>query len=61
MTKKYIYFFGGNQTEGSGDMRDLLGGKGSNLAVMASLGINVPPGFTVTTDACVYYFEHKNK
>jgi pyruvate,orthophosphate dikinase len=61
MTKKYIYFFGGKQTEGSGDMRDLLGGKGSNLAVMASLGINVPPGFTVTTDACVYYFEHKNK
>ena len=61
MTKKYVYYFGGGKTEGDGNMRDLLGGKGSTLAVMASLEINVPPGFTVTTEACAYYFENKHK
>ncbi|MCF8723137.1 pyruvate,orthophosphate dikinase [Nitrospina gracilis] len=54
---KYVYFFGADQTEGKAEMRELLGGKGANLAEMASLGINVPPGFTITTEACNYYFK----
>jgi len=54
---KYVYFFGADQTEGSGKLRELLGGKGANLAEMASLGINVPPGFTITTEACNAYFK----
>ncbi len=58
---KYIYFFGGGKTEGSADMRGLLGGKGANLAEMASLNINVPPGFTISTEACTTYFQNKNK
>ncbi|MEE9258906.1 MAG: pyruvate, phosphate dikinase [Nitrospinaceae bacterium] len=61
MNKKYVYFFGGDQTEGKGDLQNLLGGKGANLAEMASLGVRVPPGFTITTEACVYYFENKKK
>ena len=61
MSTKYAYFFGGDQTEGNAELRDLLGGKGANLAEMASLGINVPPGFTVTTQACAYYFQNKKK
>ena len=58
MTPKYVYFFGANHTEGSGDLKNLLGGKGANLAEMARMGINVPPGFTITTEACVYYFKN---
>ena len=58
---KYVYFFGANQTEGKAEMRELLGGKGANLAEMANLGINVPPGFTITTEACTYYFKKKQK
>ncbi|CAI2719565.1 pyruvate, phosphate dikinase [Nitrospina watsonii] len=54
---KYVYFFGADQTEGKSEMRELLGGKGANLAEMASLGIHVPPGFTITTEACNYYFK----
>lgn len=61
MTSKYVYFFGANQTEGKAEMRELLGGKGANLAEMANLGINVPPGFTITTEACTYYFQKKKK
>ena len=61
MTTKYVYFFGAGQTEGKADMRELLGGKGANLAEMANLGINVPPGFTITTEACTYYFQKKQK
>ncbi len=61
MTNKYVYFFGANQTEGKAEMRELLGGKGANLAEMANLGINVPPGFTLTTEACTYYFQKKQK
>ncbi len=60
MTKKYIYAFAGEKTDGKADMKNLLGGKGANLAEMASLGINVPPGFTISTDACVYYLKNKN-
>ena len=55
---KYVYFFGGNQTEGNAKMKDLLGGKGANLAEMANLGIPVPPGFTITTEVCTYYYKN---
>jgi len=55
--KKYVYSFGGGDSEGSGSMKDLLGGKGANLAEMASLGLPVPPGFTITTECCVDYFK----
>ncbi|MBI5426739.1 MAG: pyruvate, phosphate dikinase [Nitrospinae bacterium] len=58
MVDKYVYFFGGDQTEGKAEMKNLLGGKGANLAEMAGLGINVPPGFTISTEACVYYFKN---
>ncbi|MYA97427.1 MAG: pyruvate, phosphate dikinase, partial [Nitrospinae bacterium] len=57
MTEKMIYSFGAGQTDGSADMRDLLGGKGANLAEMASLDIPVPPGFTITTQVCVDYLK----
>ncbi len=56
--KKYVYRFGGGQAEGNKDMRDLLGGKGANLAEMSAIGLPVPPGFTITTEACAYYHEH---
>ncbi|OPX24443.1 MAG: pyruvate, phosphate dikinase, partial [Planctomycetales bacterium 4484_123] len=54
--KKYVYFFGGGRTEGRADMKQLLGGKGANLAEMASLGLPVPPGFTITTEACEQFY-----
>ena len=55
---KYVYFFGGGSAEGRADMKNLLGGKGANLAEMANLGIPVPAGFTLTTDVCTYYYDH---
>lgn len=61
MAKKYVYSFGGQKAEGRADMKNLLGGKGANLAEMASLGIPVPPGFTITTDCCNDYFANKSK
>ena len=57
MTEKMIYSFGAGRTDGSADMRNLLGGKGANLAEMASLDIPVPPGFTITTQVCVDYLK----
>jgi len=54
---KYIYFFGKGAAEGQGSMRALLGGKGANLADMASIGLPVPPGFTITTEACAKFYE----
>ena len=54
---KYVYFFGAGQSEGNGSMKQLLGGKGANLADMASIGLPVPPGFTITTEACAKYYE----
>jgi pyruvate,orthophosphate dikinase len=54
---KYVYAFG-RKTEGSAKMRDLLGGKGANLAEMASIGLPVPPGFTISTAVCTYYYDH---
>ena len=56
MSKKMVYFFGKGQSEGKGAMKDLLGGKGANLAEMAELGLPVPPGFTITTEACDQYY-----
>ena len=53
---KWVYSFGGGKAEGSGAMRDLLGGKGSNLAEMASLGLPVPPGLTITTEVCRHFY-----
>jgi pyruvate,orthophosphate dikinase len=55
---KYVYSFGGGSAEGRADMKNLLGGKGANLAEMANLGITVPAGFTLTTDVCTYYYDH---
>ena len=51
-TTKWVYSFGAESAEGAADMRNLLGGKGANLAEMANLGLPVPPGFTITTEAC---------
>ena len=59
--KKYVYFFGADQTEGNADMRELLGGKGANLAEMAGLGLPVPQGFTITTEACTRYYDDGRK
>jgi pyruvate,orthophosphate dikinase len=59
---KYVYFFGaGRKTEGKAEMKELLGGKGANLAEMSSLGLPVPPGFTLTTEACAQYYEAGQK
>ena len=57
---KWVYSFGAGHNEGRADMRNLLGGKGANLAEMASIGLPVPPGFTVTTEVCTYYYAHKH-
>jgi pyruvate, orthophosphate dikinase len=58
---KYVYFFGAGKAEGTGAMRDLLGGKGAGLAEMTQIGLPVPAGFTITTEACVYYLKHDGK
>src|SRR5579885_2053183 len=55
---KWVYSFGGGKAEGEGGMRDLLGGKGANLAEMANLGLPVPPGFTITTEVCSFFYAH---
>ena len=60
MNNKLIYQFSPSNTEGDKSMTDLLGGKGANLAEMSLLGINVPPGFTVTTEVCNYFMKHGN-
>jgi pyruvate,orthophosphate dikinase len=54
--KKYVYFFGNGKAEGRGDMKDLLGGKGAGLAEMTNVGLPVPPGFTISTEACNAYY-----
>jgi len=61
MAKKDVYFFGGGKGEGRGDQKNLLGGKGANLADMARLGIPVPAGFTITTEVCTDYYKDKTK
>ncbi len=56
--QKLVYYFGDKQTEGKADMRDLLGGKGANLAEMCNLGLPVPHGFTISTEVCTYYYNN---
>ena len=58
---KMVYYFGQTKAEGDGSMKQLLGGKGANLAEMTSIGLPVPPGFTITTDACAKYYEESQK
>jgi pyruvate, orthophosphate dikinase len=58
---KWVYSFGAGAAEGCGEMRDLLGGKGANLAEMSRLGLAVPPGFTISTDVCSYYYRHDRR
>src|SRR5215475_194076 len=55
---KYVYFFGGGKAEGKADMKNLLGGKGANLAEMTNIGLPVPAGFTITTEVCNYFYAH---
>ena len=55
---KWVYVFGGGLSEGNAGMSELLGGKGANLAEMSSIGLPVPPGFTITTEVCTHYYGH---
>src|SRR5260370_42631782 len=57
-TTRYVYFFGGGKADGNGKMKDVLGGKGAGLAEMTNLGLPVPPGFTIQTEACREYMRH---
>jgi pyruvate,orthophosphate dikinase len=61
MANKLVYFFGKSKTDGSGDMKSLLGGKGANLAQMTRIGLPVPSGFTITTEVCVNYYKNGRK
>ena len=56
MVNKYVFHFGSNSVDGNGTMKNLLGGKGANLAEMCNLGIPVPSGFTISTEVCTKYF-----
>src|SRR5437868_9903720 len=56
---KYVYLFGKSKTDGNGGMKPLLGGKGANLAEMCRIGLPVPPGFTISTEVCTYYYANK--
>ena len=58
IVEKLVYYFGDRQTEGKAEMRDLLGGKGANLAEMSNLGLPVPHGFTISTEVCTYYYNN---
>jgi len=61
MAGKRVFFFGGGKAEGNGAMKDVLGGKGAGLAEMTNLGVPVPPGFTISTDACNLYYKNRGK
>jgi pyruvate,orthophosphate dikinase len=61
MSTKYVYFFGDNQADGDASMKNLLGGKGANLAEMTRIGLPVPAGFTLTTEVCTYFYAHGRK
>jgi pyruvate,orthophosphate dikinase len=61
MTHKLVYYFGGKKAEGKAEMKELLGGKGANLAEMVNVGLPVPAGFTITTEVCTYYYKNKKK
>ena len=58
---KWVYSFGAGHNEGGADMRNLLGGKGANLAEMAGIGLPVPPGFTLTTEVCTAFYKNQRK
>src|SRR2546426_3522324 len=58
-SNKYVYLFGNKKADGNGSMKPLLGGKGANLAEMSRIGLPVPPGFTITTEVCTYYYDNK--
>jgi pyruvate,orthophosphate dikinase len=58
-TRRYVYNFAGGKADGDGSMKPLLGGKGANLAEMTRIGLPVPPGFTITTEVCTYFYAHK--
>jgi len=58
-TSRYVYFFGGGKADGNGSQKPLLGGKGANLHEMTRIGLPVPPGFTITTEVCTYYYTNK--
>src|SRR6266403_5740511 len=57
--RRYVYYFGDGHADGSGSMKPLLGGKGANLHEMTRIGLAVPPGFTITTEVCSYFYDHK--
>src|SRR5881409_3973456 len=57
--RRYVYYFGDGHADGSGSMKPLLGGKGANLHEMTRIGLPVPPGFTITTELCTYYYANK--
>src|SRR5213082_1078820 len=59
-TRRYVYYFGDGHADGTGKMKPLLGGKGANLAEMTRIGLPVPPGFTITTEVCSYFYEHNS-
>ncbi|MBE0605887.1 MAG: pyruvate, phosphate dikinase [Deltaproteobacteria bacterium] len=61
MAVKRVFFFGGGKAEGNGAMKDVLGGKGAGLAEMTNLGVPVPPGFTISTEACILYYRNRGK
>jgi pyruvate,orthophosphate dikinase len=61
MSKKLVYYFGGKKADGKANMKELLGGKGANLAEMVNIGLPVPAGFTITTEVCTYYYNHKKE
>ena len=56
--EKFVYFFGGGKADGHGTMKDVLGGKGAGLAEMTTIGIPVPPGFTISSSLCLSYLEN---
>ena len=58
---KWVYTYGNGKAEGNPSMKNLLGGKGVGLAEMTSIGVPVPPGFTITTEVCTYYYEHDHQ
>ncbi|HTX48104.1 MAG TPA: pyruvate, phosphate dikinase [Caulobacteraceae bacterium] len=59
--ERFVYAFGGGAADGDASMKNLLGGKGANLAEMSALGLPVPPGFTISTDACAYFYAHDRR
>ena len=61
MPQKYVYFFGEGHAEGNAKMKDILGGKGAGLAEMTNIGVPVPPGFTISTDVCTYFYANGKK